>query len=129
MKSKKIKHVQALFRNIRGISLKDIQNLKGHTPNSICLHENSKSIPETKTIFNVSDVLEINPNILFYSYGILPPRILSMIKSDPFFYMEKIEKLYYNHDKRYGNEEFDLNKLNGLRALEYIVKESKNDKD
>jgi hypothetical protein len=129
MTNKKVKHVQVLFRNIRGVSLKEIKDLTGHTTNSICLHENLKSQPEVKTIINVSKVLDINPKILFYAYGTLPTRILEMIKSDPFYYMEKIEKLYYNHEKRYGNEDVDLNKLNCIRALEYIVKESKDEKD
>jgi len=129
MANKKIKHVQTIFRNIRGLSLRDIEERTGHHINSISLHEQLKDIPRQKTILNVSNILEINPNILYYAYGNLPAKILDMIKSDPFYYMEKIEKLYYNHDMRYKNEDIDLNKLNGVRALEYIVKDSKNDKD
>ncbi len=129
MDSKKIKHVQTLFRNIREMSLREIKNLTGRAEASISLNENLKIIPGIKTIFMVSEALEINPKILFYSYGMLPDKIQVMIRSDPFYYMEKIEKLYYNHEKRYGSEEFDLNKLNASRAFEYIVKEDKNDKD
>jgi hypothetical protein len=126
---KKIKHTQTIFRNIRGLSLKEIEERTGHPRNCISLHEQLKEVPRNKTILNVSNVLEINPKILFYAYGALPQRILDMIKSDPFYYMDKIEKLYYNHEKRYGGEDVDLNKLNAARAFEYIVKESKDGKD
>ena len=124
----KIKHVQTIFRNIRGLSLKQIEEITGHPNNCISLHEQLKEVPRNKTVINISNALEINPKILFYAYGTLPPRILDMIKSDPFYYMEKLEKLYYNHEKRYSGEDVDLNKLNSARAFEYIVKENKDDK-
>lgn len=129
MSKKKTKHIQTLFRNIRGLSLKQVGALTGHTENTLCLIEQLKKTPNIKTTINVGNALEINPKILLYAYGTLPERILEMIKSDPFYYMEKIEKLYYNHEKRYGGEEVDLAKLNATRALEYIVKGNKDEKD
>lgn len=128
MAQKKIKHIQTLFRNIRGLSLKQVSTATGHTENTLCLHETLKKTPNIKTAINVGNALEINPKILFYAHGTLPERILDMIKSDPFYYMEKIEKLYYNHEKRYGGMDVDLAKLNVTRALEYIVKGNKDEK-
>jgi hypothetical protein len=129
MTKNKLKHVQSLFRRIRGMSLKAVGETTGHQQNNLSLHEQLKETPKIKTIINVSNALQINPKILFYAYGSLPQRILDMIKSDPFYYMDKLEKLYYNHEKRYGGEDVDLNKLNAARAFEYIVKESKDGKD
>lgn len=129
MKEKKIKHVQAFFRNVRGLTLKNVKDLTGRSQASTSLNENLKVIPARKTILNIAKILGINSKILFYSYGLVPKNIQEMIKSDPFYYMEKLEKLYYNHEKRYGGEDVDLDKLNAARAFEYIVKESKDEKD
>jgi hypothetical protein len=129
MDSKNIKHVQTVLRNIRGISLREVKEIAGHSIAGISLHENKIMHPDKKTILSIAKVIDIKPDILFYSYGILPESEASIIKQDPFYYMEKIRKICHNHEKRYGNEEFDLNKLNSSRAFEYIVKEDKNDKD
>lgn len=125
MKKNKPKHIQALFRNLRGVSLKHVEDLTGHVATNLSTHENLRTIPELKTILNVSKVLDINPTILLYTYGIIPDKIKEMIKSDPFYYMEKMEKMYYNHDKRYGSDEVDLDKLNILRVFEYTMKGDK----
>lgn len=127
-KKRKPKHIQALFRTLRGLSLKHVEELTGHLDTTISTHENFKTVPEVRTINNISKALDINPTVLYYSFGLIPDKIKEMIKSDPFYYMEKMEKLYYNHDKRYGKEDFDLDKLNMVRVFEYTMKGNKSEK-
>jgi transcriptional regulator with XRE-family HTH domain len=129
MDSKKVKHIQTILRTVRGLSLREVREITGHSITGMSLHENKIMVPDKKIILSIANVLDVNPDILFYSYGILPEYEEGIIKEDPFYYMDKIRKICHNHEKRYGDKDVDLNKLNAARAFEYIVKESKDGKD
>jgi len=124
MSEKKPTHIQRIFRNIRGLSLVEIQKMTGHGVATNSLNEKSKKNPSTKIVLSMAKVLEIKPDVLLYSFGYIPETERNIIKEDPFYYMEKIQKICYNHEYRY-KDEVDLNKLNNLRAFEYIHEKDK----
>lgn len=127
MSKRKKNEIQVLFRNIREMSLEKMVKLTKCCISSISNHENYIMQPRIKNIYKVAKALKINPDILLYSYGILPEYEQQIIKSDPFYYMEKINKICNNHSKRYGNEEIDLSNLNQLRVYDYILKGEKDE--
>ncbi|MGN6560729.1 MAG: hypothetical protein ACTHJ2_09420 [Candidatus Nitrosocosmicus sp.] len=119
-----------LLRTLRlmsGVQVKDIKNRygvnkKGGQVTSLHKYEKRKFDPDHKTIKGISESLGINPDILFYTYGLLPEEDREIIKEDPFFYMEKIKKLLNNHEKRYGKKNVDMAQLNINRCYDYIEK-------
>lgn len=121
--------IQIIFRNIRRINLNKMVDLTKCCIASLSNHENYKVTPKVKNVLIVAKALNVKPDILLYSYGILPEDEQKIIKSDPFYYMEKIKKLCNNHSKRYGDEEVDLSTLNNLRAFEYALKGDNDDKN
>lgn len=123
MKDEKIKHILTLTRRFRGVSLVDVRHKgTGERIHSMSEFENNKRTPSGKMILDIAEDLDVHPDILFYSFGILPKYESDIIKLDPFFYLEKIKYLCNNHKSRYGNRDIDLNKLNDLRMFDYINK-------
>ncbi len=129
MKAKTNKHVLTIIRNIKALTMLELANKSGRMIHSISHYENRRVTPYPKTIKSIADILNIKPDILFYSFGMLPEDEMNKIKSDPFFYMEKIRKLCNNHSARYGNRDVDYDGLNRVRAFDYITKESLDDTD
>ena len=127
MEKSKKNEVQKIFRHMRKMSLEKMVGLTKCCISSLSNHENYIIKPRIKNIHKIAEALNINPDILLYSYGILPEHAQEIIKSDPFYYMEKINKMCNNHSKRYGNEKIDLSNLNKLRAYEYILKGEKDE--
>jgi transcriptional regulator with XRE-family HTH domain len=119
VKKDKVKHILRVIRKIQGMFQSDVQR-NGHKIESISLFENNVLTPSRKTIIGIAKALKVKPDVLFYSFGILPDEEMNIIKSDPFYYMQKIKKLCYNHDNRYGENDFDLNQMNYARAVDYI---------
>lgn len=120
MKKNKVKHILTIFRKINNVPMRDVEDASGHRVHSISEYENNKRTPYKTTIVDIADCFKIKPDILLYSFGILPDEEMRIIKSDPFFYMEKIKELCNNHDNRYGEETIDLNQKNCYRALDYM---------
>ncbi len=127
MSKRKKNEIQVLFRNMRKMSLEKMVKLTKCCISTLSNSENYIVQPRVKNIYKMAKALNINHDILLYSYGILPQYEQQIIKSDPFYYMEKINKICNNHSKRYRNEEIDLSNLNQLRVYDYILKGEKDE--
>lgn len=125
-----------IFRQLQGITLqKTSKNIgkdnKGRNIHlsAISNYENEFFLPSRKTIKKIAKALKIMPDVLLYSFGYLGEEEIEIIKSDPFYYMEKIKELCNNHDDRYGKERIDLDELNRKRAFDYQENYRRNDND
>jgi len=137
MRHKKIS-ILKIFRQIQGYTLariaKNICRYKKGAKNNgssatASYYESGTIIPSRKKIKTIAKILNISPDIIFYSFGCFGDEEIEIIKSDPFYYMEKIKELCNNHADRYGNEKVNLEDLNRIRAFEYQQNYRKNNND
>jgi hypothetical protein len=77
---------------MKGITQKD---LYGNNQSAISTIENNpvEKVLKDKTIFSISQKLDIDPDILFYAAALIPPHIRQEIASNPLYYMEGIKEL------------------------------------
>ncbi len=125
-----------IFRQLQGITLQETSKNIGTDSNGRKIHltaisnyEREFYLPSRKTIKKMAEALRIMPDILFYSFGYLAEEEIEIIKSDPFYYMEKIKELCNNHVNRYGKERINLDELNRKRAFDYQENYRRNNDD
>ena len=109
-----------IMRDHLDITLHDIKYKDGSIIRGAAFFERNIKEPRRDTALSVAESLNVDPDVLLYSFGILPQKEKDIVKSDPFFYMEKIKKICDNHETRYGNEDVDLYSLNVARVSQYI---------
>lgn len=115
-------NVLRLMRRVRNLYLKDLQDKSGVGLNLICSYENDKMNPSRETIERIANSLEVKPDVLLYAYGYLPQKEMNIIRSDPYYYMDKIQKMCKNHESRYSEDNANVDDLNMTRTYEYIIK-------
>lgn len=112
------------MRKLKDISIIKVKEKCGNKIYNVSAYERDERTPYVSTVFKLASAIEADPEVLFYSFGVLPPDITEIIKSDPFYYAEKIKELCDNHKSRYGVDvEVDLNDLNRMRSINYLFKE------
>lgn len=126
MKKQKKKHILTLFRNTKCMRLVDLSEATGHMISSLSHYERGVLIPLPSTVISLAKGLGINPDVLFYSFGLLPKEEMGIIMSDPFYYMDKIKKLCNNSNRKKDCNDEDVNHNNTLKVFNYISKESTN---
>jgi hypothetical protein len=109
-----------IMRDHLNVTLHEIRHSNGSIIRGASFYERNLRDPLLETALAIAESLEVKPDLLLYSFGILPKEDKEIIKSDPFFYMEKIKKMCNNHDNRYGKEDVDLYSLNVTRVSDYI---------
>ncbi len=109
-----------IMRDHMNITLRQIQYKNGTIIRGASSFDRDLREPRRDTAMCIAESLGVDPDILLYSFGLLPIFEKDIIKSDPFFYMEKIKKMCDNHDTRYGDEDVDLYSLNVARVSKYI---------
>jgi transcriptional regulator with XRE-family HTH domain len=116
------KTILKLFRSLKQFTLASFKEKTGIHTSLINHYENNLSTPSRETIAKIAKGLDINPDILFYSFGYLPEKERDIIRSDPYYYMDKIQKMCKNHATRYSEENINLDDLNMTRTYDYIIK-------
>lgn len=111
-----------LIRTLRNFTLLSFKEKSGIHTNLINNYENNLNTPSREMIARIAEGLEVKPDVLLYAYGYLPEKEMNIVRSDPYYYMDKIQKLCKNHNSRYSEENIDLNDLNLTRTYEYIIK-------
>jgi hypothetical protein len=108
------------MRDHLNITLHQIRYKNGSIVRGASVYERNIREPRIETALVIAESLKVNPDLLLYSFGILPKEDKEIIKSDPYFYMEKIKEMCNNHNNRYGKEDVDLYSLNVMRVSDYI---------
>jgi transcriptional regulator with XRE-family HTH domain len=122
-------NVLRLIRRIRDLSLHSLETKCKVGVTLLSSYENDKLTPSRETISRIANSLEIKPEILLYAYGYLPEKEMNIIRSDPYYYMDKIQKMCKNHDIRYSEENVNIDDLNMTRTYEYIIKSMEDKKN
>ena len=129
MKEKKIIHILSIMRRMKAVSLMNVEEKTGHRIHNVSDYERLIRQPFPKTLLRLADVVDADPEVLYYSFGMLPDDVMKVIRSDPFYYMEKLRKLCDNHKYRYGKGvKVDLNDLNKARVFDYLNRRVANEK-
>lgn len=124
MKENKYPRNKALkmIRTIRGISLRELQEKSDTSLNLLSFYETGKSIPSRETVFKIAKGLEVKPDVLLLSCGYLPDKEMNIIKEDPYYFMDKIQKMCNDAESRYSKENVNVDDLNVARTYDYIIK-------
>lgn len=125
MSKKKEKQRNSTLRTLRKIKNLTLIELNAKCRigvSLICSFENNKILPSREAVVKISEGLEVNPDILLLSFGYLPESEMNIIRSDPYYYMDKIQKICKNHATRYSEENTNIDDLNIARTYDYIIK-------
>lgn len=121
--------VLKLIRQLRNFSLKKLQEKIGIHANLANRYENEVLTPSKETVIRLADGLDVKPDVLLYAFGYLPENEMNIIKEDPYYYMDKIQKMCKNHAARYAEENTNIDDLNIARTYDYIIKSMENQKN
>jgi transcriptional regulator with XRE-family HTH domain len=116
------KTILKLFRSLKQFTLLSFKEKTNIHANLMNHYENNLSTPSRETIARIADGLEVKPDVLLYAYGYLPDHEMILIKEDPYYYMDKIQKMCKNHASRYSEDNVNIDDLNIARTYEYIIK-------
>lgn len=115
-------NVLKLMRRIRNLNLKNLQEKSKVGLNLISSYENDKITPSRETIIRLANALAVTPDVILYAHGYLPENEMNIVRSDPYYYMDKIQKICKNHATRYSEENTNIDDLNIARTYDYIIK-------
>lgn len=121
-KIKKKSNISKLIRQLRNLNLKKLQEKTGVHSNLASRYENEILQPSKETVLRIASGLDVKPDVLLYAYGYLPEFEMKIIREDPYYYMDKIQKMCKNHATRYSEENISLDNLNMSRTYDYIIK-------
>lgn len=118
-------NICSILRMVREKAHVDMKFENGKRIYGLAGYETRKLEPSKKMVLQIAKALNVKPDVLLYNFGFLAENDKKIIESDPFFYMNAIQKLCENHENRYGkNKPENLKLLNVERAILYC-KESK----
>jgi transcriptional regulator with XRE-family HTH domain len=119
-----MERILKIARTVRGYSLKEL-SIKSNTGiNILQYYESDKHIPGDKKINILSNALNIKKELLYFSFGLLPPQIRDKVKNFPVYYMEKIIELC-NDDPSKDKSEEEINFINKSSVIPYMDNFSK----
>jgi hypothetical protein len=126
----KNKHIFTIMRKFRDISLACVKTKDGKKIFNVSAYERLEKLPFVETVEKLANAIGADPEVLYYSFGLMPRDVVKIITSDPFYYNEKIKELCNNHEVRYGKDVVvNLNELNKVRSFNYLFKGVKNVED
>lgn len=117
-------NILRLIRRFREITLDDLSKATKTSKSIISSYELEKYTPSDDRMFVLSNTLKVNPDIIFYSFGLFPPDIRKIIKNDPIYFVDKIRELCNNYLK--NNKNFVFDEEFKVKVINYIEKSSTN---
>lgn len=112
-----------IIRNFKGYSLQTFAKKTNIPFTIISNYETNKTIPKDERICQLAEGLNIDKDLLFLSYGILPPQFKKNIKSFPFYYLEKIKEMCGTGPTLDNTSEEDVVYINKTELGKYLIKE------
>ena len=116
-----------ISRNFRGYNHgKLAEKLKIHQ-SFISYYENGRSIPKESKIIDIGNALEMDPDLLFYSFGLLPPHIKEKAKRFPFYFVEKMKEICESCKDLEKMSEKQLDEYNRVQIVSYMKRDTSNE--